>query len=58
MSDSISPREFRAAEDTGDWRSGGRIVSDAGAPEWWTLTDPEGNEVDLAPWRDGSPWKA
>ncbi|TAJ46662.1 MAG: hypothetical protein EPO52_13975 [Herbiconiux sp.] len=37
---------------------GGRIVSDAGAPEWWTLADPEGNEVDLAPWRDSSPWKA
>ena len=21
------------------------------------LADPEGNEVDLAPWRDDSPWK-
>jgi pterin-4a-carbinolamine dehydratase len=27
--------------------AGGRIVYD-GAPEWWTLTDPEGNEVDIA----------
>jgi 4a-hydroxytetrahydrobiopterin dehydratase len=30
--------------------AGGRIVSDAHAPEWWTLADPEGNEVDLAIW--------
>ena len=29
---------------------GGRIVSDAHAPEWWTLADPEGNEADLAIW--------
>ena len=30
--------------------AGGRIVSDAHAPGWWTLADPEGNEVDLAIW--------
>jgi 4a-hydroxytetrahydrobiopterin dehydratase len=30
--------------------AGGQIVSDANAPEWWTLADPEGNEVDLAIW--------
>lgn len=30
--------------------AGGRIVSDAHAPGWWTLADPEGNEVDLATW--------
>jgi 4a-hydroxytetrahydrobiopterin dehydratase len=29
---------------------GGRIVSDAHAPGWWTLADPERNEVDLAIW--------
>ena len=29
---------------------GGRIVSDANAPGWWTLADPEGNEADLAIW--------
>lgn len=28
----------------------GHIVSDAKAPAWWTLADPEGNEVDLAIW--------
>ena len=32
--------------------AGGRIVNDARAPEWWTLADPEGNEVDVAPWPD------
>ncbi|MDE3064265.1 MAG: 4a-hydroxytetrahydrobiopterin dehydratase [Acidobacteriota bacterium] len=30
--------------------AGGRVVSDQNAPEWWTLADPEGNEVDLAIW--------
>jgi 4a-hydroxytetrahydrobiopterin dehydratase len=30
--------------------AGGRIVSDAHAPEWWTLADSEGNEADLAIW--------
>lgn len=28
--------------------AGGRIVHDAEAPAWWTLADPEGNELDLA----------
>jgi 4a-hydroxytetrahydrobiopterin dehydratase len=32
--------------------AGGRIVNDAHAPQWWTLADPEGNEVDVAPWPD------
>jgi hypothetical protein len=30
--------------------AGGTIVSDANAPQWWTLADPEGNEADLAIW--------
>jgi 4a-hydroxytetrahydrobiopterin dehydratase len=30
--------------------AGGRVISDKNAPEWWTLADPEGNEVDLAIW--------
>lgn len=34
--------------------AGGRIVSDARAPHWWTLADPEGNEVDLAIWMMGA----
>jgi 4a-hydroxytetrahydrobiopterin dehydratase len=32
--------------------AGGRIVYDGHAPYWWTLADPEGNEVDVAPWPD------
>lgn len=28
--------------------AGGRLVSDENAPAWWTLADPEGNEVDIA----------
>jgi len=28
--------------------AGGRVVYDAEAPEWWTIADPEGNEVDIA----------
>ena len=32
--------------------AGGRIVNDDHAPDWWTLADPEGNEVDVAPWPD------
>ena len=32
--------------------AGGRIVYDGHAPDWWTLADPEGNEVDVAPWPD------
>jgi 4a-hydroxytetrahydrobiopterin dehydratase len=30
--------------------AGGRVISDTNAPGWWTLADPEGNEVDLAIW--------
>jgi 4a-hydroxytetrahydrobiopterin dehydratase len=28
--------------------AGGHLVSDKNAPAWWTLADPEGNEVDVA----------
>jgi 4a-hydroxytetrahydrobiopterin dehydratase len=31
---------------------GGRVVYEGHAPHWWTLADPEGNEVDVAPWPD------
>jgi 4a-hydroxytetrahydrobiopterin dehydratase len=30
--------------------AGGRVVSDQHAPQWWTLADAEGNEVDIATW--------
>ena len=42
MSRWISPREFSEAEGTGP---GSRR-------DWWTLADPEGNEVDVATWMD------
>jgi 4a-hydroxytetrahydrobiopterin dehydratase len=32
--------------------AGGRLVTDEHAPGWWTLADPEGNEVDVATWVD------
>ncbi len=32
--------------------AGGHVVNDENAPGWWTLADPEGNEVDVAPWPD------
>jgi 4a-hydroxytetrahydrobiopterin dehydratase len=32
--------------------AGGHVVSDEHAPEWWTLADAEGSEVDVAPWPD------
>lgn len=31
--------------------AGGRLVTDAHAPAWWTLADAEGNEVDVATWQ-------
>jgi 4a-hydroxytetrahydrobiopterin dehydratase len=30
--------------------AGGHLVSDEHAPMWWTLADPEGNEVDVCTW--------
>ena len=33
--------------------AGGRLVTDAHAPSWWTLADAEGNEVDVATWMGG-----
>jgi 4a-hydroxytetrahydrobiopterin dehydratase len=31
--------------------AGGRVVFDKHAPAWWTLADPDGNEVDIATWQ-------
>jgi 4a-hydroxytetrahydrobiopterin dehydratase len=30
--------------------AGGRLLSDAPAPSWWVLADPEGNEACVATW--------
>ncbi|BDZ51259.1 hypothetical protein GCM10025867_35000 [Frondihabitans sucicola] len=31
--------------------AGGRLVTDAHAPAWWVLSDPEGNEACVATWQ-------
>lgn len=33
--------------------AGGRLVTDAHAPAWWTLADAEGNEADVCAYGDG-----
>ncbi len=44
------PHERAQARIAAALAAGGTIVSDDNAPDWWTLADPEGNEVDLAIW--------
>ncbi|HEU0239974.1 MAG TPA: VOC family protein [Micromonosporaceae bacterium] len=44
------PRDQGEARVAAALAAGGHIVSDAHAPLWWTLADPEGNEVDVAIW--------
>jgi 4a-hydroxytetrahydrobiopterin dehydratase len=44
------PRDQASARIAAALAEGGRIVNDEHAPNWWTLADPEGNEVDLAIW--------
>ncbi len=46
------PRDQAEARIAAALEAGGRLVSDAHAPDWWTLADSEGNEVDIAPWMD------
>ncbi len=46
------PQDQAEARISAALAAGGRIVYDGHAPDWWTLADPEGNEVDVAPWPD------
>jgi 4a-hydroxytetrahydrobiopterin dehydratase len=46
------PQDVAEARIAAALAAGGRIVNDEHAPHWWTLADPEGNEVDVAPWPD------
>ena len=46
--DVFVPHEQAEARVTAALAAGGRLVSDEHAPTWWTLADPEGNEVDVA----------
>jgi 4a-hydroxytetrahydrobiopterin dehydratase len=48
--DAYVPRDQAQARLAAALAAGGHVVSDAHAPGWWTLADPEGNEVDLAIW--------
>jgi 4a-hydroxytetrahydrobiopterin dehydratase len=46
------PKEEAESRIAAALAAGGSIVYDEHAPAWWTLADPEGNEVDVAPWAD------
>ena len=46
------PHDHAEARVAAALAAGGHVVSDENAPEWWTLADAEGNEVDVAPWPD------
>ena len=46
------PHDHAEARVAAALAAGGHLVSDENAPEWWTLADAEGNEVDVAPWPD------
>jgi 4a-hydroxytetrahydrobiopterin dehydratase len=45
------PHDLAEARVAAALEAGGRLVSDEHAPMWWTIADPEGNEVDLATWQ-------
>lgn len=49
--DLSKPRDQAEARIAAALAAGGRLVTDEFAPNWWTLADPEGNEVDVA-WRE------
>jgi 4a-hydroxytetrahydrobiopterin dehydratase len=44
------PRDQARARIDAALAAGGHMVNDTHAPDWWTLADAEGNEVDLAIW--------
>jgi 4a-hydroxytetrahydrobiopterin dehydratase len=44
------PHEQAEARIAGALAAGGHLVSDAHAPRWWILADPEGNEACVATW--------
>jgi 4a-hydroxytetrahydrobiopterin dehydratase len=44
------PHEQAEARVAAALAAGGSLVNDRFAPMWWTLADPEGNEVDIATW--------
>jgi 4a-hydroxytetrahydrobiopterin dehydratase len=44
------PRDQAEARIAAALAAGGHMVNDTHAPDWWTLGDVEGNEVDVAIW--------
>jgi 4a-hydroxytetrahydrobiopterin dehydratase len=46
--DVFVPNDVAEARVAAALAAGGRVVNDMHAPEWWTLADAEGNEVDVA----------
>ncbi|HEX6197579.1 MAG TPA: VOC family protein [Jiangellaceae bacterium] len=44
--DLFAPHDQARARIESALAAGGRIVYDHEAPEWWTLADPEGNEIE------------
>lgn len=48
--DVFLPRGRRAVHQEAALAAGGRVANDEFAPSWWTLADPEGNEVDVEDW--------
>jgi 4a-hydroxytetrahydrobiopterin dehydratase len=44
------PHEQAEARISAALAAGGHLVSDAQAPKWWILADPEGNEACVATW--------
>jgi 4a-hydroxytetrahydrobiopterin dehydratase len=47
----VDPAEVRPRIDAAV-AAGGRLVSDAEAPSFWVLEDPEGNKICLCTWQD------
>jgi 4a-hydroxytetrahydrobiopterin dehydratase len=46
--DVFVPNDEAGARVAAALAAGGRLVDDSHAPDWWTLADAEGNEVDVA----------
>jgi 4a-hydroxytetrahydrobiopterin dehydratase len=46
--DVFVPYDIAEARVAAALAAGGRVVDDSHAPDWWTLADAEGNEVDVA----------
>lgn len=55
--DTFLPRGLREVRQAAALAAGGRVANDAFAPNWWTLADAEGNEVDVNDW-EGFPYQA